>query len=58
MTQDDTGARLTTHEAVCAERYIGIMARMGRIESIIICAAAALLAGMAGLIVTLALRAP
>lgn len=31
-TIDETEARLNTHEAVCAERYEGINARLKRIE--------------------------
>lgn len=31
-TIDETEARLNTHEAVCAERYAGINARLRRIE--------------------------
>ncbi len=30
----DVSARLSTHEAVCAERYAGIMARLARLEKI------------------------
>ena len=31
----DVGARLNTHEAVCAERYAGINARLRRMEAIL-----------------------
>ena len=31
---DETEARLNTHEAVCAERYSGINARLKRIEGL------------------------
>ena len=31
---DETEARLTTHEAVCALRYDGICARLKRLENI------------------------
>ena len=52
------GARLSTHEAVCADRYSGIMSRLGRLEAIIICAVGAMIVGMSALIITLALRSP
>ena len=29
-------AKLETHEAVCAERYLGINSRLGRIEMILL----------------------
>lgn len=31
----DVDARLSTHEAVCAERYAGINARLRRMEAIL-----------------------
>ena len=56
-------ARLTVHEAVCAERYATIMALLGetsrrvsRLEVMVLYAAGSLLMAMGGLIVTLALR--
>lgn len=39
----DPNARLDTHEAVCAERYTGINARLKRIEGLFIGAAAAII---------------
>jgi hypothetical protein len=30
-------ARLNTHEEVCAERYLGINARLKRLEQILLC---------------------
>lgn len=39
--------RLTTHEAVCAERYGNLVARLGRVEKIMLCVAGSLVAGMA-----------
>lgn len=35
-SQNDAARRLTTHEAVCAERHASINARLRRIESIMI----------------------
>jgi len=40
---DDMEARLSTHEAVCAERYTGIWARLKRLESILFTAAGAII---------------
>jgi hypothetical protein len=39
----DTEARLSTHEAVCAERYLGINARLKRLEQILIASAGAII---------------
>jgi hypothetical protein len=39
----DVDSRLTTHEAVCAERYAGIWARLKRLESILVTAAGAII---------------
>lgn len=41
--------RLSTHEAVCAERYGSILARMGRMEKIMIAVAGAIILGLAKL---------
>ena len=51
-TIDETEARLSTHEEVCAMRYEQINARLKRLEQIIINACGALLFGMAGVIMT------
>lgn len=40
---DDVESRLTTHEAVCAERYAGIWARLKRLETIMISSAGAII---------------
>ena len=47
---DATDARLSTHEAVCAERYEQINARLKRIEGIMIKTAGIMLVSMAGTI--------
>ena len=39
----DVESRLMTHEAVCAERYAGINARLKRLETILITSAGAIL---------------
>lgn len=49
-TVDATDARLASHEAVCAERYEQINARLKRLEGIIIKAFGILTISMAGVI--------
>lgn len=49
---DPVEARLNTHEAVCAERYAGINARLRRIEGWFVAAVAALI----GLLITVLLK--
>lgn len=48
----ETEARLNSHEAVCAERYDQINARLKRLERIIMNAVGALLLGMGGIVWT------
>lgn len=50
---DDLDKRLSVHEAVCAERYMILLGRMGRIEKIIIAVSGTLMVGMAGLLAKL-----
>lgn len=45
--------QLTTHEAVCAERYTTFIKRVDRLESLLLKATGALIVGMAGIIVTI-----
>lgn len=47
---NDVDKRLSIHEAVCAERYGALLARMGRIERIMIAVAGFLLAALAKLV--------
>ena len=47
-----TGARLSTHEEVCALRYEQINARLKRLEGILIKACATMLVAMAGVVYT------
>lgn len=56
-------ARMTVHEAVCAERYASILAmlrdtahRVTRLEVMVLAAAGSTILGMAGLVATLALQ--
>jgi hypothetical protein len=49
-TIDKTAAQLSTHEAVCAERYEQINARLKRIEGIMMKTAGVMILSMAGTI--------
>jgi hypothetical protein len=49
-TIDKTDARLSTHEAVCAERYEQINARLKRIEGVMLKTAGVMILSMAGTI--------
>jgi hypothetical protein len=44
-------SQLDTHEAVCAERYLGINARLKRLEQILIASAAFIIALLLSLVV-------
>jgi hypothetical protein len=50
-TTRDLEVQFTTHEAVCAERYNTFIARVDRLEKLLIKAAGALIMGMAGVII-------
>lgn len=47
---NETEARLSVHEAVCAERYEGINARLKRLEHIMIGSAGAIILLLIGLV--------
>ncbi len=47
---NEVEAKLMTHEAVCAERYAGINARLKRIEQILIGSAGAIILLLIGLV--------
>ncbi len=47
---NETEARLSVHEAVCAERYAGINARLKRLEHILIGSAGAIILLLIGLV--------
>jgi len=51
-TIDQTDARLSTHEEVCALRYEVINARLKRIEQIMITSAGLMICSMAGIVFT------
>jgi|GEM_PF-5392903 hypothetical protein len=46
-------ARLTMHEAICAERYNTFIQRVSRIETILLVSVGTLVTGMAGIIMTM-----
>lgn len=50
LIMTETEARLNSHEAVCAERYDQINARLKRLERIIMNAAGTMLLGMGGVV--------
>ena len=59
----ETSTRLEVHEAVCAERYGNLVRlieattrRVGRLEGLVVLVAGSVIVGMAGLIITLALK--
>ena len=47
----ELSAHLKTHEAVCAERYSMVAARLKRLEVIIMCSAGAIILLLIGLVV-------
>lgn len=55
-TSHELEVQLTSHEAVCAERYQTFIQRVDRLESLMIKTAAALIVGMAGILVTIIFR--
>jgi hypothetical protein len=50
VTAVEVNGKLTTHEAVCAERYEGINARLKRLETILIGSAGAIILLLLGLV--------
>ena len=53
MTTAEINTELLQHEAVCAERYQMILFRINRLERILMGSAAAIIAGLVSIIVTL-----
>lgn len=45
-TVNEVEGKLSTHEAVCAERYAGINARLRRLESILLAAAGSIIVAL------------
>jgi len=50
---DSVESRLSTHEAVCAERYTGINARLKRLEQILIAATGAIIMLLVSVVVNI-----
>lgn len=55
-TVNELENKLVTHEAICAERYSTFIARVDRLEKLLIKSAGALIVGMAGVIITILLK--
>lgn len=55
-TTHELEVQLTSHEAVCAERYNTFIQRVDRLESLMTKTAGALIVGMAGVIVTILIK--
>jgi hypothetical protein len=55
-TTHELEVQITSHEAVCAERYQTFIQRVDRLESLMIKTAGALIVGMAGILVTIIFR--
>ena len=51
MMATEVETRLSVHEAVCAERYAGINARLKRLEQIMIASAGAIILLLVGIVV-------
>ena len=56
MPTRSVAAKLSQHEAICAERYLQINARLKRIEIIMIKSAGALLISALGILAALLIR--
>ena len=50
---DETAARLDSHEAVCAERYLGINSRLKRLEQILVVSCGFIIATLLALVTKL-----
>ena len=48
-TATEVGSKLSTHEAVCAERYASINARLRRLEGILLAAAGMIIMSLAAI---------
>jgi len=53
VTTAEVNSDLLQHEAICAERYNMILFRINRLERILMGSAAAIIAGLVSIIVTL-----
>jgi hypothetical protein len=48
-TANEVGSKLSTHEAVCAERYASINARLRRLEGILLAGAGCIIMSLAAI---------
>jgi hypothetical protein len=48
-TANEVGSKLSTHEAVCAERYASINARLRRLEGILLAGAGMIIMSLAAI---------
>ena len=48
-TANEVGSKLSTHEAVCAERYTSINARLRRLEGILLAGAGVIIMSLAAI---------
>ena len=48
-TANEVGSKLSTHEAVCAERYTSINTRLKRLESILLAGAGMIIMSLAAI---------
>lgn len=55
-TTHELEVQLTSHEAVCAERYQTFIQRVDRLETILLAAAGTLIVGMGGIIMAILLK--
>lgn len=55
-TTHELEVQLTSHEAVCAERYQTFIQRVDRLEIILLAAAGTLIVGMGGIIMAILLK--
>ncbi|NBO25430.1 MAG: hypothetical protein EBU96_01295 [Actinobacteria bacterium] len=55
-TNHELEVQLTSHEAVCAERYQTFIKRVDRLEMLLIKTAGVLIVGMGGIVITILMR--
>ena len=55
-TTHELEVQITSHEAVCAERYQTFIKRVDRLETLLIQTAGVLIIGMGGIVVTILMR--
>ena len=55
-TNHELEVQLTSHEAVCAERYQTFIKRVDRLEMLLIKTAGVLIVGMGGIVITILMK--